>query len=175
MIRYLPILLLALTSAAHAQVFRCLDEAGGVLFSDRSCAEGESLNIELYQQGADAPQGLRPGELELLERMQSREPVPTRSAPSTDVGGCPGIRILAFNAYSVERVEVEFDEWTGFVYRQRVLRQCAGFELTLTGYFGRLRDSVADDLRARLLALTADGLVSEASMTSSSSDCAIRR
>lgn len=79
----------------------------------------------------------------------------SRPAPPTDPGGCSGIRILTVEPYSVE---VTVIDWiAGHPYRRRVERQCAGFELRLSGYFGRLRDSVAEDLRRRSYAQLVGG------------------
>lgn len=135
---------------AGAEVFRCPD-GDGMRFTDQPCPDGERLDIDPQAGGNDT--GLRPGERELLERLDRRETqTPPTTPPTTpaDLGGCPGIRILAVEPYSVEVTVV--DEIAGFLYRRRVERQCAGFELRLSGYYGRLRDSVAEDLRRRLFA-----------------------
>lgn len=140
---------------AGAQVFRCPDE-DGMRFTDQPCPDGEQLDIDPRRGGDGA--GLRPGERELLERLDQREalrPPPAPSAAPTDLGGCSGIRILAVEPYSVEVTVVDWI--AGHPYRRRVQRQCAGFELRLERYYGRLRDSVAEDLERRLFAQLAGG------------------
>lgn len=144
------LLVLMLPIATVAQVFRCPD-GDGMRFTDQLCPDGEQLDMAPQPDG-DAT-GLRPGERELLERLDRREtliPTPAEPAPPTDLGGCSGIRILAVEPYSVELTVIDWI--AGYPYRRRVERQCAGFELRLSGYYGRLRDSVAEDLRRRLYA-----------------------
>jgi hypothetical protein len=142
-------------SSFGADVFRCPDE-DGIRFTDQPCPDGERLDIDPHPGSGGA--GLRPGERELLERLDRRDlltPPPSPPAAPTDLGGCSGIRVLAMEPYSVQVTVVDWI--AGYPYRRRIERQCARFELRLERYFGRLRDTVAEDLERRLFARLAGG------------------
>jgi hypothetical protein len=64
-------------------------------------------------------------------------------------------------------IRVTVVDWIAdYPYRRRVERQCASFELRVERYFGRLRESVANDLRNRLFARLAGGsMVAAESLT----------
>lgn len=160
MSRFWFALLLTLPLATDgARIFRCPD-GDATRFTDQPCPDGEPLDIETQPGGNGT--GLRPGERELLERLDQREalPPPAPPAPPADLGGCSGIRILAVEPYSVDVTVVDWI--AGYPYRRRIERQCAGFELRLSGYFGRLRDSVAEDLKRRLFAQMVGGAAAAA-------------
>lgn len=155
----LLIAVLLVAPAAGATVYRCPDADGRITYSDVPCPGGTELGIEPQPGADDEPQGLRPGEIELLERLRQHEQQtpapPAAQPPPSDLGGCPGIWLLSVSPYSFETTELAFI--VGVPYRRVVKRQCAALGLELRQYYGLLRSTVAERVRERLYAEFADG------------------
>lgn len=163
----LIIILAGCGASVYADIYKCPDDIGGVVYSEVPCPDGSILERDDARQTPRLPQGLRESEKTLLRELderdqkarQTREASKQREAAApeaADTRTCSGITLtrLTTNTYSVTYTD-ELD--IGLLVRRRGFRHCASAGINLTGYYGYIREALARDLRERLYAVLADG------------------
>jgi hypothetical protein len=155
------VILLGLSCQVAAEVYKCT--AGEkTVYQQAPCSEGgEELTIKTAPSSATAAPdpipGLRDSEKELLERLQTKpekpakKPKPQPADLTSATRSCLGVRVLGFQPYTTTLIDD--DGYTD-------INQCARVTLKLEIYSGRLRSSVAHELKPRFYARFFDGAVS---------------
>lgn len=151
--------LLALAGGSDAAVYRCETTDGRTVYSDEPCGDGKLLDIPVTPR--DAGQGgLRPGELEFLRQRERQREERERQArerppPAEPLLVCAGASFSEIRFVDSRETHILFLD-DGQPVEEIDIRRCAETRLTLRGYAGRLRESAAEELGRRLIALFPD-------------------
>jgi hypothetical protein len=157
---------LLLSCQASANVYKCTVN-GETVYQQTPCSEGGG-EIEIRRQpsadsASPASPGLRDSEKALLEKLQAEsEPPEPRQQPRSVVvtnatRSCSGIEVRSFSPYTVSLSDPY--GYRGIDPEYMGINQCARVELKLGWYNGRLRVSIADEIRPRFYARFTDGSV----------------